>query len=83
MEANAEALLVEISADPVAGAPEALVSRFEAASVAAEDTEGSEVELAIAVGLVAELGGAIAVDATGMGRVEVRLELPLSAGEDE
>ncbi len=83
MGASAEALQVEISADPVAGAPDALVSRFEAASAAAESTEESEVELAIAVGLVAELGGAIRVAAADAGRVEVQFELPLFPGEDE
>lgn len=83
MGGSAEALQVEIAADSVAGEPGRLVSRFEAASAAAEDAEEAEVELAIAVGLVAELGGTIQVAASGAGRVEVQFELPLSAGEDE
>jgi signal transduction histidine kinase len=82
MGASANSLQVEISADPVAGDPDMLVSRFEAASAAADDTEESEVELAIAVGLVAELGGTIQVAALGAGRVEVQFELPLLAGEE-
>ncbi|MFK7895107.1 MAG: PAS domain S-box protein [Myxococcota bacterium] len=76
---TADALLIEISCDPVVGPAAAVVERFEVASAASEESEESHLELAIAVGLVLELGGAIQVDATAEHRVEVVISLPLSS----
>ena len=81
MESDSKMLLVDIRAAPLTGSPSALVSRFEAAGSKMEEAEGSEVELAIAAGLVAELGGTIAAESALGDRVQVRVALPLDAGE--